>query len=146
MYVPERSGYATGNALGIILTHECDIERANTRPFTDHAIIAPIVPLATLWVSLKALMDDPSARDFLLNIANGKTNRLIYLPPVGQRDTEPLSYGGIIDFNKITSSYVTPLFEQAPLQALTQFGMRVLDTALQNHLFREKSDKLPLPY
>jgi hypothetical protein len=145
IYIHEKNGYASGDALGIILTHECDIERSNTRPFTDHAIIAPIVPLAKLWPSLNAHMDNPNARAFLLNIANGNTNRLLYLPPVGYRETEPLGYGGIIDFNKITSSYVTPLFQQAPLQVLTQFGMRVLDTALQNHLFREKSDGLPLP-
>ena len=145
VYVPEADAYGTGKGPALVLTHECDIDPDNIRPFSDKALVAPLIRLDAYLTSAKEECSAEEMISFATNVARGNTNRLLFLPRFGD-ETSPLFFGAIIDLNYLVSCGVTSLAKSTVVCALSGYAIGALDRALQNHLFRPKADHVPLPH
>lgn len=122
-----------------VLTHECDIDPANRRPFNDAVVVCPII-------TLQAFLDEAPSRfgsadeckRFLANVARRYVSRLVYLPP----SDGALANGGFIYLNALTSTHVSAVDQKVAFAALSAGGLRELDFALQHHLLRPKAESL----
>lgn len=125
-----------------ILTHECDIDQANKRPYNDYLLICPIIPLETVVKQMVAISKDKLI-NFLKDLANDQISRVCYLPPV---EDSFLPYGGIVYMNQISSTHVSQINkeESESVVSLSHYGLRLIDYKLTNHLLRPKSASLPL--
>ncbi len=145
VWLPDAEAYGTGATTALILTHECDIDPENVRPFSDKALIAPLQGLAKLTDVLTSKLGVAETISLVNNVASGKTTRLFYLPRLGGEE-HPLHFGAIIDFNYVASCGVQALAKCEKICALTGYGLTAIDRALQNHLFRPKADPIPGPW
>jgi hypothetical protein len=134
--------YYTSAESGYILSHECDIDTANDRPFSDLALICPILPLED-WIP--AYLEDHTEtelRSFLAHIGKRNVSRVFYLPPL----PPTLQFGGLMYLNQITHTHVSALsLEDARrIASVTEYGLQKLDHMIQNHLLRPKAVRLSL--
>lgn len=129
----------------LILTHECDIDPANNRDFNDYFTFAPLILLDEFANAYAGQKD--RARSLITAIAQRQVNRLIYLPPphTGIAVPEPMRLGALVYWNNINNTHVSRLSKEgaAPICAVSQHGMIMLDYALQQHFLRSKSEVLP---
>lgn len=122
-----------------VLTHECDVDPENRRPFNDALIVCPVI-------SMQAFLDEAHSRfgaaaectQFLANVARRHVSRLVYLPPTAGA----LANGGFIYLNALTSTHVSVFERKEPFAALSATGLREVDFAVQNHLLRPKAESL----
>lgn len=142
LYLPHEQVYGTATGTAVIVTHECDIDIENVRPFNTQALIIPLIPITSIVKMFSGKSSVKETRDLVLNVASGYTHRLTYLPRLGSAD-EPLYTGAILDLNFMTSCGINALAAAKAVCSLTDYGISILDRALQNHLFREKSDTVP---
>jgi len=131
----ERRLYRTIRGLAYVITHECDTEQENDRPFIDSVLICPII-------RFEEFVDEGGISNllgFLGDVAQRRVPRLAYLPTASQ-----LPYGGLLYLNRITSTHISAFDEAgtACIAAVSAIGLREIDVALQNLLLREKSDVL----
>lgn len=124
-----------------VLTHECDVDPANARPFNDYVSFCPVIPLPLF---LKRYQDrwtnEELLKSFLANVANRSVGRLVYVPPIG----DLLEYGGLVYLNNIDSTHVSAFEGLKPFAALSAYGLRELDMSLRYSLLREKADAVSL--
>lgn len=137
-----RQIFLTVAGVVLVLTHECDIDQANVRPFTNDVLVLPLVPFETWYPKLQAAKDDPDIRGYLGDLGAHRVSQLVYFPPFP--DVFPL--GGIAYLNRITCTDVSAFRIDGAQRrgALTGYGLSVIDGRLANHLQREKADRLPL--
>lgn len=65
-----------------VLTHECDVDGANVRPFNDYVSFCPVIPLPLFLKRYQDKWADAELlRRFLANVANRSVGRLMYVPP-----------------------------------------------------------------
>jgi len=142
MYDDEDSLYDTLEGMVYVLTHECDIDQKNERPFNKSAIICPILPLEHCLNSLNAQLVDDDLRSFLGYIGKDNVSRVTYFPAI----KDYLPHGGLIDLNQLSSTHVDAftLDGSVRINALTASGLRILDYKITNHLLRPKSEKVSL--
>jgi hypothetical protein len=145
VYLPEPDAYGTGRGAAIVLTHECDIDPSNIRPFSDKALIAPIIKLEKYIESFGADHGREETISLASHVAKGNTSRLFFLPRFGDA-ASPLHFGALIDFNYITSCGLQSLTKSPVLCSLSGYAISTIDRALQNHLFRPKVDLAPRPH
>jgi hypothetical protein len=124
------------------LSHECDIDPANDRPFSEFVLICPILPLEE-W--LPTYLEDHSEADLkslLAHIGRRNVSRVFYLPPL----LPSLQFGGLMCLNQISHAHVSALtFETATrIASVTEYGLQKLDHMIQNHLLRPKAVRLAL--
>jgi hypothetical protein len=124
-----------------VLTHECDVDPGNTRAFNTDVVVCPLIPLARfLEVYSKEFGAGDSLRNFLVEVAKRGVSRVVYIPP----STAALEHGGFLYFNALASSHVSAFQDNPASTALSQYGLREIDVAFQNHFLREKSQSLGL--
>jgi hypothetical protein len=145
IYLPDVDAYGTGRGAALILTHECDIDPDNIRPFSDKAIVAPFIKLDKYVENFSADLGKEDTISLASHAAKGNTPRLFFLPRFGN-DESPLYFGALIDFNYITSCGLQSLAKSPVLCSLSGYAISIVDRALQNHLFRQKADPAPLPH
>lgn len=144
VFVPTAGAYGTRAGPALILSHECDIDPDNIRPFNSNVLVAPITKLSSYIDSVKGVYTPEETKSFLLNVAAGKTTRLCFLPRFGD-EGGPLYSGGIVDLNFLASCGVSALVASEKVCSLSGFAITTIDVALQNHLLRPKAEKPPLP-
>lgn len=144
VYLPDIDAFGTGRGAALILTHECDIDPNNIRPFSDKAIVAPLIKLDKYLENFNADSNNADAISFATNVAKGNTTRLHFLPRFGDNQS-PLHLGAFIDFNYITSCGIQSLANSPILCSLSRYAISIIDRALANHLFRPKADVPPPP-
>ncbi len=140
-YNLEDKAFDTYEGTVFILTHECDVAEENNRPFSDHLIFCPIIPLEALVAEYaETIGDDEALKSFLSHLAVHNVSRVIYLPPCG----DALPYGGVMYLNQITNTHRSAFPKDASnaFAATTGYGLRVIDMCLTNHLLRPKSETL----
>lgn len=76
-------------------------------------------------------------RAFVGNLASRRVSRLVYLPPCDLLDN-----GGVAYLNQITHAHVSAFKGIARRCALSVYGLRDLEYAIENHLLRPKADEL----
>src|SRR5262249_30736181 len=148
----DRMPYATfNNAAGrfearrgpvLVLTHECDIDQANVRPFNEAFIVAPIITMRALAENYEAAGKLDEARQLVCACAADLVSRLLFLPP----GPAFLELGAFVYLNALTSAHVSQLRDgevTAPC-ALSAYGLEVFDHKLKNHLFRPKAEQLAM--
>ena len=122
-----------------VLTHECDVDPGNKRAFNTDVVVCPLIPLARFLEDYsKEFGEGDSLRNFLVEIAKRGVSRVVYLPPA----TSTLEYGGLLYFNALASTHVSEFQNCNASTALSQYGLREVDAAFQNHFLREKSQLL----
>ena len=127
-----------------VLTHECDIDQDNERPFNDLAVVCPVMRLEDLVEEYKAAGHEDKLYNLVQDIALDRIQRVFYLPPPHDLfEVEMLRGGAILYLNNLVSTHVSLLPPTAAQCALSEGALRQLDAKLQNHLFRPKSDSLP---
>jgi hypothetical protein len=138
---PERERFSVRAGLVYVLSHECDLEPTNTRFLNGAALVCPILPLASALREAETAMvaqDDLAA--FLGNVAARRVARCVYMPPLAGH----LPDGGLLNLNLIASTTVDLLNAGERVAAVSVFGLRAIDAALEQHLRREKAEPLPL--
>ncbi len=137
--------FETGVGLGLVLTHECDIDQNNERQFNDLFLVCPIIPLDIFCTRCEQDEGRGSWGGILPQIARQNVHRVMYLPPMhNTRSCPEMEGGGIIYLNHISSCavrWITDLATQA-VCSLTAEGLRAFDFKLENHLRRPKAAQL----
>ena len=145
VFLPDKDAYGTGRGAALILSHECDIDPNNIRPFNDKALVAPLIRFDRYIDGASQQVSRNDIIAFATNVARGNTTRLCFLPRYGDTDS-PLHFGAFIDLNYLTSCGLQSLAKASVLCSLTGYAIGVIDRAIQNHLFRPKADRPPLPH
>jgi hypothetical protein len=125
----------------LVLTHECDIDPANVRPFNEAFIIAPIITMRAIADNHQAVGKVEEAHQLVCACSANLVSRLLFLPP----GPAFLQHGAFVYLNALTSAHVSQLRDgevTAPC-ALSAYGLEVFDHKLKNHLFRPKAEQLP---
>jgi len=136
--------FDTVESLVYVLTHECDIDQTNNRPFNKHLIVCPIIPLENTVAALAAETSDEQIRSFLCELVNGNISRLVYISPFNPK----LNSGGVLFLNQLSHTHINALSLPQVEHAATvsDFALQKIDRALENHLRRPKARPLPYQY
>lgn len=122
-----------------VLTHECDVDVANDWPFNDFVCFCPVIPLAAFIAKYQGRwVDEERLASFLTAVAQRHVSRVVYVPP----GPGLLSHGGLVYLNNIDSTHISSFEGLEPLVALSEYGLREIDTAFKNSLWRPKADRL----
>jgi len=136
----DQSIFMTVERQAYVLTHECDVDPANERAFNDHLLVCPVIRLEDFVYEFEA---EFASRDalvgFLAAIARRQVSRVVFLPA-----SDGLERGGLLYLNALASTHVSAFEHQKPFAAVSAFGLQSIDYALQNHLLRQKSQRLAL--
>lgn len=135
----ERHVFMTVEGVVYVLTHECDVDGENHRPFNDDIAVVPIIPFDTFVADFLPSIAVDNQMGFLSNMARNNVSRVFYLPPFNG-----CNHGGIMFLNQISSTKLSAL-ERAGVNlvtSLTEHGRRKLDYMIENHLLRPTQ---PLP-
>lgn len=129
--------FLTGKGFVCVLTHECDIDENNERPFNDKLLIAPIMDFEIWYDVSKKALGEEAAQRVAVDIVKDQIFRVFYLPTV---PGTTMAYGGLIYFNEITNIRVDEVdFPASGVCELTEYSSMLLKFKLENHLFRPKS-------
>jgi len=133
--------YDTVEGLVYVLTHECDIDQKNIRPFNEYAMICPIIDLEICVKNLDTLGED-KLKNFLTELGKDNISRVTYFPAIA----DCLPNGGIIDLNQLSHTHISAfqLGDAEKVDTLTANGLRILDFKITNHLLRPKAERLAL--
>jgi len=132
--------FDTVEGLVFVLTHECDVDPKNVRPFGDYLVFCPIIPIKNFLEEHEEYFGgDDKLKSFLSNIAARNVSRLMFIPPV-----KGLEYGGLMYLNQICNTHTSAFVQEAAhvVGAVSGYGLRQLDQQLHNHLLRPKADLL----
>ena len=144
-YNDETQKYDTRAGAAFILTHECDVDPANSRHFNDEVAVIPII-MFDQFCEWFAREESPGALfAFIDNLAKDVVSRVMYLPPVPRHITDFMPTGGLIYLNNVCSS-PTALFGEGavtPVCALSSYALQFFDMKLENHFRRPKAQALP---
>lgn len=122
-----------------VLTHECDIDKANPRSFNEYVVVCPVITIADFISEYSANYGDQSRLEgFLAAVARREVNRVVYIPP----GPKSLYYGGLLYLNDLASTHISSFDGMAPFAALSAYGLREFDNAFTNHLLRPKAEPL----
>lgn len=133
--------YETKEGLVYILTHECDLDQNNRRPFNEYALICPVIPFEDFHTAMSEVMNDSELGAFYGNIGKDNVSRLSYIPAI----TGTLPHGGVLYYNQITHTHIECLTGSAiRIESLTFTGLRIIDYKMSEHILRPKSEALSL--
>jgi hypothetical protein len=142
-YDREISEFVVGVGRAYIVSHECDIDPANSRPFNDTLLVCPIIPLEVVLDNYLAGRSAGQTKSFVRALGNGTVDRAAYIPTIA----DELPYGGVLYLNAMTHTNVAELGRNGVVCccAVSAFGLRYIDRALSNAILkRPKAQPLPL--
>lgn len=142
IYLTDQERYGILRGLVIVLSHECDLDPANDRNFNESALVCPILSFESVLDTLSNVFDESALGTYLRNITSRNVNRLVYVPGIA----DILPYGGYLYLNLMTSTHISKLSGPGieKVCMLSADGLREMDFALERHLRRPKSDRVPL--
>jgi hypothetical protein len=141
-YNLEECVFDTLEGAGLVLTHECDVDQGNDRPYTEHLLFCPIIRFEDFIEEFSATRNDQQLRSFLTNLGSQSISRVMFIP-WGLND---LPYGGLLYLNQIASTHISSFSpgKATLIGATTAYGLTRIDMTLTNHLLRPKEDQLAL--
>jgi hypothetical protein len=142
LYSTEEREFTVVEGLVYVLSHECDIDPANERPYSDKAVICPIIPLEHAHREYLTTRAGHEAGAFFGNIGKRLVERLVYLPTIADH----LPYGGLLYFGALSHTHVDELIREGVVKcaALSIHGLHTVDAALQQALRKPKAQAVPL--
>lgn len=125
-----------------LLTHECDIDQSNRRPFNTELLVCPIIDFRSFVEEYQSVLGQPDFVSLLARLGRREVYRLVYIPHF----PPALPYGGLLYLNQLTSTHICAFDDPNARRicTVTSYGLREIDNALQNLLLRPKADALPL--
>lgn len=138
LFDPDSQKYLTADGLGYVLTHECDVETENERLFNEDLLVCPIIPLQDLIAVYQSDLPGELLPAFLGNLGARLISRLIFVPAI----PDALPFGGTLYLNQITNSHKDSFARATAVCAVTAYGLRHIETGIENHLLRPKDDRL----
>lgn len=138
----EEQIFETATGLVYVLTHECDVDQANPRPFNTHVLICPIIDFRSFVIEFQTVHSQEEFISFLARLGRREVSRLIYIPYLAPH----LPYGGLLYLNRVTHTHVHAFSSKHAQRicTVTNYGLMEIDNALINHLLRPKVEALPL--
>ncbi|MDA8362980.1 MAG: hypothetical protein M0Z84_03995 [Gammaproteobacteria bacterium] len=132
--------FDTAIGIAYILTHECDIDQNNRRPFNTYLLICPVIDFRNFVTELQPLFSESDFISFLARVGKREVSRLIYIPHYQPH----LPYGGLLYLNRITHTHVNVFANESVKRicSVTNYGLKEIDAALENHLLRPKDEQL----
>lgn len=139
-YSVDDGDFLVVEGLVYVLTHECDLADENNRPFNDHAVICPIIPMDAALDAYQQEFGNEQAASFFDAIGKRMVERVVYLPPIS--DVLPL--GGLMYFGFLTNTHVSELRRANIVKsaAVTAYGLNIIDIAIENAFRRPKAEML----
>lgn len=144
-YNAETQHFDTVAGAAYILTHECDVDPVNRRHFNTEVAVLPIILFEEFCEFYATEYSRGALFAFIDNLAKDDVSRLMYIPPIPSHVAHFLPAGGVIYLNNICSSPTSCFADgiAAPICALSDYALRVVDMKLENHLRRPKAQLLP---
>lgn len=142
IYDVEQQLFLTVEEPAYVLTHECDVDPANDRPFSNYLLICPIIRFEDWFAAYTEDHGDDELGAFLGNVANRRVSRVFYLPPLPQL----IDYGGLLYFNQITHTHISEVSVERGkcVATVTEYGLTKIDHMLENHVLRPKAQPLAM--
>ncbi len=143
VYDQDRNIFLTATGMVYVLTHECDVDQKNKRPYNTEVLICPIIPFEEFVVQYQEeFRSDDALKGMIANLADRNIYRLLYVPHYYPQ----MPRGGILYLNQITNTHISAFSqpEAESVCAATGYGLEVIDRYLQNHLLRPKAEMLAL--
>jgi hypothetical protein len=137
----DRQRFTVRAGLVYVLSHECDLDPANVRFLNGAAVVCPILPLANIISdATAAAYPDDELGAFLGNVGARRAVRCVYMAPIA----EHLPDGGLLNLNLICSTAISRLQAGQRVAAVSGAALMSIDAAIEQHLRREKAERLPL--
>lgn len=132
--------FDTAEGVALVLTHECDIDAGNDRPFNDFLLVCPVIRFEVFVDDFSRKLGDERLRNFLVELGRRTISRVAYIP----WGLDDLPYGGLLYLNQISSTHVSAfgLTGVKVCGAATAYALIHIDHALTNHLLRPKAERL----
>lgn len=143
IYLDDEQEYATAVGTVYVVSHECDIDPDNARPFNDRVLICPIIPLEIVLEDYLPGIGEEKLEGFIRHLGRRNIDRIAYIPPIA----DDLPYGGVLYFSAISHTHIAELTRDPVTRscAVSAFGLRYIDTAMHQALLkRPKANVLPL--
>jgi hypothetical protein len=125
-----------------LLSHECDIDPINAKPYSNHVVVCPIIPLEDALTEYLNCHTSDEAGAFFGNIGKRIVERLVYIPTISHY----LPYGGILYFGSISHTHVDELTSDSVVKcaAVSSYGLRIIDNGIEQAFRKPKATGLPL--
>lgn len=139
LYIPDEGVYYTIKSIVYILTHECDVDQENKRPFNDFVVVCPIVAFSKFLETYEKNGYE-NTLGFAQQVARRQVSRIFYLPQYNNS----FPYGGFMYLNNITHAHISA-FEDSNARLICSVsapGLQTIDNFIENHFFRQKSHPL----
>jgi hypothetical protein len=142
LYSVAEQDFEIVEGLVYILSHECDIDQANERPYSDLATLCPIIPLEAAFEKYLERRSSNEAGAFFGNVGKRLVERITYIPAIA----EHLPYGGLLYFGMLSHTHVDELSNERVLRcaAVSMYGLQSIDAALQQAFAKPKAQASPL--
>lgn len=114
VYDSARRIFQTRSSYVLVLSHECDLDQVNVRPFNKGALVVPIIPLQHATGAADSGLDDDKIEQVVINACKNNVHRLFYLPPL--YSCADLAFGSLAYLNDMCSTHVRSLMPQKPRQ------------------------------
>lgn len=136
LYIEEENRFRTLEGLVYVLSHECDVDQNNIRPYNDDILVCPMTPLEYVVECFAG--KDNDLKSFLGHVAKGRMSRLMYFPKIG----DVLEYGAMVFWNQICGTKVQAFNREGAqkVAALSFEGLYAVETALRDHFLRPKAE------
>jgi hypothetical protein len=142
VYDVEQQLFLTVEEPAYVLTHECDVDPSNSRPFSNYLLVCPILRFEDWFAAYTEDHTGDELGAFLGNLANRRVSRVFYLPPL----PDLLNFGGLLYFNQITHTHVSAVSmeDRNCVATVTEYGLTKIDHMLENHVLRPKAQVLSM--
>lgn len=142
VYSSETDLYQTVEGLVYVLTHECDVDQQNVRPFNTDLLICPILDFQYFIEEYQQEFSKGALISFINMLGLRDVSRVIYIPYYDQN----LPYGGLLYLNQISNTNIVSFAKQSTRRvcSVTRYGLQIIDQSICNHLLRPKAEALPL--
>ena len=142
LYSEDSGIYQTASGIAYVLTHECDVDQHNQRPFNTDLLVCPVIDFRNFIEEYQDEYTKEVFISFISRLALREVSRVIYIPCYG----DELPYGGLLYLNQITNTHISAFSREGchRLWTVTNYGLRVIDQSLTQHLLRPKAEVLPL--
>lgn len=140
VFDPDRRIFVTRAGVVFVVSHECDVEQENDRPFNDDVLVCPVIQFPVFIAAFSERYGERKLRSYLSNLGAKRIYQLLYLPEAG----ESLPYGGVMFLAQMASTKVAEFqsLEARKIGALSAFGLETVDRVVKRMLFRPKADRL----
>ncbi len=142
IYSPETELYQTVEGAVYLLTHECDVDQRNARPFNTDLLICPVLDFRLFVEEYQNEFSEEVLISFISRLGLRDVSRVIYIPHYD----ENLPYGGLLYLNQICNTNIASLSKQSArrLCSVTSYGLQIIDQSICNHMLRPKVEAVPL--